>query len=247
MSPRRDRRTLPQAALPATRSRLADTLRDVLMAAVGLIVVLSIASAPLTAREQAIFAVATMLTFMVCNRFARPLMSMLLIALSLAVSIRYIFWRVTETLQFGSWTEFFFGYGLALAEVYAITVLVLGYVQTAWPLSRAPLPLPADPQSWPRSTCTSRRTTRPMTMVRATVLAALAMDWPADKFSVFILDDGRRRSSATSPPSAAAATSSATTTSHAKAGNLNAAMTRTDGEFIAVFDCDHIPTRAFLQ
>ena len=131
MSPRRDRRTLPQAALPATRSRLADTLRDVLMAAVGLIVVLSIASAPLTARGQAIFAVATMLTFMVCNRVPGRFVSMLLIALSLAVSIRYIFWRVTETLQFGSWTEFFFGYGLALAEVYAITVLVLGYVQTA--------------------------------------------------------------------------------------------------------------------
>ncbi|MBV9249407.1 MAG: cellulose biosynthesis cyclic di-GMP-binding regulatory protein BcsB, partial [Acetobacteraceae bacterium] len=34
---------------------------------------------------------------------------------------------------------------------------------------------------------------------------------------------------------------------HAKAGNLNHALARTDGEFITIFDCDHIPTRAFLQ
>src|SRR3546814_18978824 len=34
---------------------------------------------------------------------------------------------------------------------------------------------------------------------------------------------------------------------HATAGNLNAAMKKTDGELIAIFDCDHVPTRAFLQ
>ena len=34
---------------------------------------------------------------------------------------------------------------------------------------------------------------------------------------------------------------------HAKAGNINAALSHTDGEFVAIFDCDHIPTRSFLQ
>ena len=34
---------------------------------------------------------------------------------------------------------------------------------------------------------------------------------------------------------------------HAKAGNLNHAMTLTQGELICVFDCDHVATRVFLQ
>ena len=34
---------------------------------------------------------------------------------------------------------------------------------------------------------------------------------------------------------------------HAKAGNINHALQLTDGEFIAMFDCDHVPTRSFLQ
>ena len=34
---------------------------------------------------------------------------------------------------------------------------------------------------------------------------------------------------------------------HAKAGNLNHALPLTHGEYIAIFDCDHIPTRSFLQ
>jgi cellulose synthase (UDP-forming) len=34
---------------------------------------------------------------------------------------------------------------------------------------------------------------------------------------------------------------------HAKAGNINAALPNTSGEFIVIFDCDHIPTRSFLQ
>jgi len=34
---------------------------------------------------------------------------------------------------------------------------------------------------------------------------------------------------------------------HAKAGNLNHALQQTDGELVAIFDCDHVPTRAFLK
>ncbi|MDF4981200.1 glycosyltransferase family 2 protein, partial [Vibrio parahaemolyticus] len=31
------------------------------------------------------------------------------------------------------------------------------------------------------------------------------------------------------------------------AGNINYALKQTSGEFVAIFDCDHIPTRAFFQ
>jgi cellulose synthase (UDP-forming) len=34
---------------------------------------------------------------------------------------------------------------------------------------------------------------------------------------------------------------------HAKAGNINAALTHTDGDIIAIFDADHVPTVDFLE
>lgn len=34
---------------------------------------------------------------------------------------------------------------------------------------------------------------------------------------------------------------------HAKAGNLNHALQETSGEFIAIFDVDHVPTSSFLK
>jgi cellulose synthase (UDP-forming) len=220
---------------------------DVLMALLGLGLIAAIASVPLEPRDQAIFAVITTVVFLICNRFASRGMTMFLIALSLAVSVRYIFWRMTETLQFGSWTEMFFGIGLALAEVYAIIVLVLGYVQTAWPLERKPLPLPADPNTWPTVDVYVPSYNEPMSIVRATVLAAMAMDYPPDKFTVYILDDGRRDEFRRFAEEVGCGYITRTDNRHAKAGNLNAAMKQTNGEFLLIFDCDHIATRAFLQ
>jgi cellulose synthase (UDP-forming) len=237
----------PRPRSPVRRDRRGGAWLDALMAAGGLTMIAAIASVPLTPRDQAIFAIITMVLFLVANRFGGRKMTMFLIALSLAVSVRYMFWRVTETLQFGSWTEMLLGSGLVLAEVYAIVVLVLGYVQTAFPLDRKPLPLPPDPATWPRVDVYIPTYNEPMDIVRATVLAAMAMDYPPDKFSVFILDDGRREEFRLFAEEVGCGYLTRDNNFHAKAGNLNAAMKKTDGEFVLIFDCDHIPTRAFLQ
>jgi cellulose synthase (UDP-forming) len=235
------------AERPPLRQRRGGVWLDLLMAFIGMVVIAAMATAPLTPREQAVFAVVTAVLFLISDRFAGRGMTMFLIALSLAVSVRYMYWRLTETLQFASWTEMFFGIGLILAEFYAIIVLVLGYVQTAWPLDRKPLPLPPDPETWPRVDVYVPTYNEPMTIVRATVLAAMAMDYPRHKFTVYILDDGRRDEFRTFADDVGCGYLTRTDNKHAKAGNLNAAMKVTDGEFILVFDCDHIPTRSFLQ
>ena len=61
---------------------------------------------------------------------------LVLAILSMIVSTRYMFWRTTETLEFGTLAEFLLGAGLYLAEVYAWLILVLGFLQTGWPLDR---------------------------------------------------------------------------------------------------------------
>ena len=52
---------------------------------------------------------------------------------------------------------------------------------------------------------------------------------------------------ATSPRPSASVTLTRETNLHAKAGNINHALEHTRGEFIAIFDADHIPTRDFLR
>jgi cellulose synthase (UDP-forming) len=146
----------------------------------------------LDATQQSILAVATALIFLACNRRPGRPMTLFLTVLSALVSLRYIVWRVTETLEFNTVLQGFLGTGLALAEAYAIVVLALGYIQTIWPLERQPAALTGDPADWPTVDIYVPTYNEDLSIVRATVLAAMAIDWPQEKLRVYILDDGRR-------------------------------------------------------
>jgi cellulose synthase (UDP-forming) len=106
--------------------------------------------------------------------------------------------------------------------------------------------LPDDRGSWPSVDVYIPSYSEPLEVVRPGVLAALALDWPADKLRVYLLDDGRRPEFRAFAEQVGAHYLQRADNRHAKAGNLNNALAHSDGEFIAVFDCDHIPTRDFL-
>ncbi len=218
-----------------------------LLGVVGALLVWTAVTVSLDSLHQAALAVGTMLVFLVCNRVPGRPMTLFLMVLSSAVSLRYILWRFTETLDFATPLQGMLGTGLALAELYAFLVLALGYLQMVWPLERKPVPLPADPEDWPTVDVYVPTYNEDLSIVRATVLAAMTLDWPRDKLRVYILDDGRRRVFRDFAAATGAGYIIRPDNEHAKAGNLNHAMKLTDGEFIAIFDCDHIPTRAFLQ
>jgi cellulose synthase (UDP-forming) len=209
--------------------------------------VLSIATVPLSDSDQALLGAVMIGVFLVANRREGRGTTLALVVLSCAVSLRYIIWRVSDTLQFNDVLQGMLGVGLALAELYAVTVMVLGYIQTVWPLARQPEPLPEDVADWPSVDVYIPTYNEALSVVRATVLGALAMDYPRDKLNVYILDDGRRTEFRDFAEACGAGYIIRADNSHAKAGNLNHAMRHTDGDFIAIFDCDHIPTRAFLQ
>ena len=232
---------------PAWTRRLALRIGALAAAVTGVLFLFAMATVPMTPREQAIFAVSTAATFLALNRLPGRRVTLLLVALSLAVSLRYVTWRVTETLWFGSATETLFGVGLALAEIYAVSVLVLGYVQTTWSRDRQVLPLPDDTAQWPDVDVYIPTYNESLTVVRATMLAAMALDWPPQKLHVWLLDDGRREEFRRYALDIGCGYITREDNRHAKAGNLNNAMGATTAPFIAVFDCDHVPTRAFLQ
>jgi cellulose synthase (UDP-forming) len=126
-------------------------------------------------------------------------------------------------------------------------VLLLGYFQTAWPLKRTPMPLPASRDLWPTVDVFIPTYNEPLSVVKPTIYAALALDYPADKIAIHVLDDGRRPEFRAFCEEVGVNWTIRTHNRHAKAGNINEALKITQGEYLAIFDCDHIPTRSFLQ
>ncbi|ULQ45367.1 UDP-forming cellulose synthase catalytic subunit [Flagellatimonas centrodinii] len=173
-----------------------------------------------------------------------------LMGVSTLTTTRYLYWRVTETLPIGEGfdaIDLFFATGLILAELYAWGILLLGYFQSVWPLQRRPVPLPDDLDQWPTIDVFIPTYNEPLKVVRPTVFAAMELDWPRDKINVYVLDDGRRPEFAAFCKEIGATHMTRPDNKHAKAGNINHALKQTHGEFVAIFDCDHIPTRSFLQ
>jgi cellulose synthase (UDP-forming) len=218
-----------------------------LLLALGIGLFFLVITTPLDNTSQVLFAACCLaMAFLIKRRHTKPAL-MIMIVLSLVASSRYLYWRLTETIATGSMLDLFFGTGLLVAELYAFVVLVFGFIQTAWPLERKPVLMPPDQDSWPTVDVFIPTYNEALAVVKPTVFAALALDWPADKIRIYVLDDGRRPEFAAFCASVGVTHVTRADNSHAKAGNINAALPNTSGELIAIFDCDHIPTRSFLQ
>ena len=80
-------------------------------------------------------------------------------------------------------------------------------------------------------------------LLRHTVAAACRMDYP---HTTWILDDGNRPEIRALAERYNCRYLARTTNEHAKAGNLNNALRQATGDFVAIFDADHVPGRSFL-
>jgi cellulose synthase (UDP-forming) len=209
----------------------------------------------LTWPQQIVFGILTVALVIWLDRSSSAyLITLTLLLVSLFSTFRYGYWRIETTIKFfkdpGSvWNTldaFFIGL-LLFAEGYAFTILFLGYLQTLWPLRRTPVPLPDDVDVWPAIDLLIPTFNEPLSIVKYTALAAMNIDWPTDKLNVYILDDGRREEFRSFAEEAGIGYMTRDDNQHAKAGNINAALARLNSPFVAIFDCDHIPTRSFLQ
>ena len=81
-------------------------------------------------------------------------------------------------------------------------------------------------------------------VLERTIVGASAVDYP--RLKVWVLDDGRRDWVAELCRRKGVGYVTRPDNLHAKAGNINHALTCTDGEFVAVFDADFVPRRDFL-
>ena len=204
-------------------------------------------SVPLDLQGQILFSLGSFGAALLLSKTPGRLSTLAMIVLSISASSRYIYWRFTDTMGFTHWMDAALGYGLVLAELYAFAVLLIGYFQTAWPLQRRPVPMPTDVSTWPSVDVFIPTYNEPLEVVRQTVFSAMSLDWPKDRLHVYVLDDGRRTEFREFCEELGVGYLIRDNNHHAKAGNINAALKVTHSEYVAIFDCDHIPTRSFLQ
>jgi cellulose synthase (UDP-forming) len=209
---------------------------------------------PLAWREQAIFGAVLIVLGVFLNTSSRSIsVTMILMTVSVFSTLRYGYWRVIQTWEGITSAGHIHRWDtipvllLLAAEFFAFSTLILGYFQTLRPLKRPPLPLAGDPADWPTVDVLVPTYNEPLHVVRATVIAAKAIRYPAEKMRVLLLDDGRREEFREFAAQVGVEYLARDDNAHAKAGNINYALRKSSGEFVAIFDSDHVPTRSFLE
>lgn len=172
----------------------------------------------------------------------------------LVVAGRYVAWRIAETLD---------GPGVTTVDWIFIRVFfaveIVGYLDAILLLlflsrrrSNSPLAdafearLPQlSPAELPAVDIFIPTYDEPIEVLRRSIFAALAIDWPNK--TVWVLDDGRRDWLRAFCLRHGARHVVRPDNRHGKAGNLNHALGLTSAPFVAVFDADFAPQRNFLR
>jgi cellulose synthase (UDP-forming) len=81
-------------------------------------------------------------------------------------------------------------------------------------------------------------------VLEKTITGAISLDYP--NFKIWLLDDGRRPWLREYCNTKGVGYLTRSDNAHAKAGNINHALTKTNADFVAIFDADFIPQRNFL-
>ena len=188
------------------------------------------------------------------------------LALGSLVVLRYIFWRAIYTLPpLDQPVNFTLGLLLVLAELYCVLILVISLVINADPLVRKPLER-GDDDALPTVDVFIPSYNEDEYILATTIAAAKAMDYPREKLTVWLLDDGgtEQKVNDANPVKSAAARERRRSLSklceamgaryltrekneHAKAGNMNNGLKHATGEIVVVFDADHAPFKSFLR
>jgi len=160
-----------------------------------------------------------------------PMLLRTLATVALLWAAAYLIWRFGWSAQGSNPVLFVM---LLLTEVYGVWALGT-MAWYSWSHRAAERP-PATPgRKVDVYVCTYDE---PVEVVAATLAGCRALTYP---HTTWLLDDGRRPEMEKLAKIASARYLTRPDNSHAKAGNINAALPRTDGELVLMLDADHVP------
>ncbi len=188
------------------------------------------------------------------------------LALGTSIVLRYAYWRTTSTLPpLNQPEDFIPGLLVYLAEMYSIFMLFLSLFVVMRPMAPRTLKVSSSDPDLPTVDVFVPTYNEEPALLATTLASAKAMDYPADKLTVWLLDDGGTVQKRNSENIEAAQEAeeryvelqklaadldcrylTRERNEHAKAGNMNNGLKVSHGDLIAVFDADHAPARDFL-
>ena len=231
------------------------------------LIVMVLVTLPISLQTHLIAGTAVVVA-MVLLKTVRPNGMWRLIALGLGTSIvlRYVYWRTTSTLPpINQPQDFLAGLLVYLAEMYCVGMLALSLFVVSMPLPSRRAPR-LDDDDLPTVDIFVPSYNEDRDLLARTLAAAKAIDYPPDKMTVFLLDDGGTDQKCNSDQLETATQAlhrrsdlqklceefdvrylTRARNQHAKAGNLNNGLAHSSGELVVVFDADHAPARDFLH
>ena len=201
----------------------------------------------LSFNSQVVFSVLFVCTAVYVRRYAGTLITLVLIAMSVIASTRYLYWRFDATLVADFSLDFLFSFYFFVAECYLALLVFAGLVQSIWPLKRAPAALPGDQGEWPAVDVFILCDDQPYAAIKLTATASAKLDWPRKKLKIYLVDGVRRDDLHVLAASIGAHYLPHLGVSDNHAGFINQSLPSTRGEFIAVLESGQAPDHRFLQ
>ena len=164
----------------------------------------------------------------------------ILILTSTVASLVYLGFRTIYTLNMESlWTQCF-SVIVLLAECHGVFLMLLYYWQI-----RDTTPAPIMPLLADRTVDVFMPTyNEDVHLLRGSIQSYLALDYPC---KIYILDDGNRQEVRELCEEMGVEYIARKDNLHAKAGNINHALEMTSGEFVVIFDSDHVARPHFIS
>jgi cellulose synthase (UDP-forming) len=166
-----------------------------------------------------------------------------LLFLAFLVQVRYLLWRGLFTLDTATSVGIAVTGTLFIAELYGLLQNLFFYYQARSSHRRTP----PEPARYPTVDIFVPIVNEPLVILKRTLIGCLAQDYPEGKVFIHVLDDGGRDEVRELSREMGCTYHRREDRAHAKAGNLNHALERTNAELVAVFDVDHVPVRNFLM
>jgi len=156
-----------------------------------------------------------------------------------AATVCYLLWRILVTVTPAS---LLLGVPLLVMETWAFLTAIL-YAFVLWDLDALTPPLPRENTDL-RTVVLIPTYNEPPEVLLPTIAAAAAIELIS---AVWVLDDGRRGWVADACASLGLVYRTRPDGTHAKAGNLNAALADVDADLVLVLDADHVASPNFVR
>lgn len=257
---------LPSDQESESRPSRSEDFLSGLALAILLIGIVFLAMIPADLVTQTIFVLSIYVGLSIASLWRdRRLAQYIFLILVTLISLRYFIWRSTETLSISDPISTILMFLLYFAELFGFVLFILSLIVNIKPKYRKVEDAPVSFDNLPTVDIFVPTYNEDVELVAVTLSAATQVDYPKNKLSVYLLDDGgtdNKLSKGTQEEREKTRKRAATLKAlcerlgaryltrpdndHAKSGNLNHALTKSDGDLVLILDADHIPASDIL-